>query len=730
MRSLIVFAISRVENEILAPKYRVTKICTLRTHICQTVAAGTLAGFLVACGPASMMSGGSTTPAQPILVSMAVTPTGSSVDPQATRQFKATATYSDQSVKDVTTAANWSATAGVTISNQGLATAISPGTSTITARLDGVSGSTTLTVTNPVISIAIAPPSATITPLASQQFEATATYADQSTKNVTASASWSATAGVTISARGLATAISPGASTITARLDGKTGSTILTVTNPVISIAIAPPSATIAPLTSQQFEATATYADQSIKNVTASVSWSATGGATVNSSGLATAASPGPSAITATLEGVSSTAMLTVTNPMVSIVVSPLTPSAPAQTTLQFAAIANYFDHTSRDITSAVTWSSSDSDLVTISNTTSTTGLANLISDGGPIIITATQDEISGTAALTVTVAPPVINVLDNSYGIVLFNDGVTDNYEAWSQLQNAVPAGAALYFPKGKYFMDPVRSPFGWVLRRPFVLEGESSGSFDGTTVTDATLFLNPINLFNMEGSQVVHLAIDTRGLGESYSSDGISSGTAEAGNPMNVRIDDVLYVGQGGANPGHGVLIQSGPANQVSNIRAYYAFHAVAVRSANTNVSNIYAFDSFDVVVKSAAASGDVHDVTLANITCEGTDISPGCITQVESTDSGVTTHDVTLNEVFCRYVDYCLVFHTENGGEISTVAVTNIDGNHVGTGIYTYTTGGGGMEQIAVSDGCFQNLTGSLLFNSANADITTSDLDICNP
>jgi len=330
-----------------------------------------------------------------------------------------------------------------------------------------------------------------------------------------------------------------------------------------------------------------------------------------------------------------------------------------------------------------------------------------------------------------VTTAPVLVNVLNNGVGVTLFSDGITDNYAAWRQLQNAVPAGTALFFPKGRYYVDPAKSPFGWVLLKPFVLEGESSGSFDGTAINDATVFLNPIVLNLHAGSQVMHLAVDTRSLGADYDASGVSSGAAIAGTAMNMRVDDVLYVGQGFANPAHGVLVQSGSNNQVSNIRAYNGFHAVAIRSPGTDVSNVYGYNSFDIVVKAAAPSGDVYNVTLSNIRCEGDPAGDsGCLTLVESTDAGVLTHDVTLNNLFCTYVDYCLVFHTENGGEVRSVTATNIDGNYVGTAIYAYSDGGAGMEQIAVRDGCFQNLSGRILVNLSDADIALSNIGICNP
>lgn len=93
-------------------------------------------------------NGGSGTTAT--LDSIAVTPTNPSIAPENSQQFTATGTYSDGTTKDITNEVTWSSsdTSVATIDGSGYATAITAGTTTITATLGGVSGSTTLTVTS------------------------------------------------------------------------------------------------------------------------------------------------------------------------------------------------------------------------------------------------------------------------------------------------------------------------------------------------------------------------------------------------------------------------------------------------------------------------------------------------------------------------------------------------------------------------------------------------------
>jgi WD40 repeat protein len=84
----------------------------------------------------------------PTLTSIAVTPTSPSIVVGATQAFAATGTYSDNSTQNLTTQVAWTSanTAVATISASGLATGVGAGSSTISASLSGVTGSTTLTV--------------------------------------------------------------------------------------------------------------------------------------------------------------------------------------------------------------------------------------------------------------------------------------------------------------------------------------------------------------------------------------------------------------------------------------------------------------------------------------------------------------------------------------------------------------------------------------------------------
>ena len=95
-----------------------------------------------------------------------------------------------------------------TINAAGLATGVAAGTSTISATLGGVTGSTVLTVSPAaLLSIAVTPANPSVAKGLTQQFTATGTFSDNSTQDLTSQVTWASatTAVATINAAGLAT---------------------------------------------------------------------------------------------------------------------------------------------------------------------------------------------------------------------------------------------------------------------------------------------------------------------------------------------------------------------------------------------------------------------------------------------------------------------------------------------------------------------------------------------
>lgn len=351
------------------------------------------------------------------LVSIGITPSNPSMAKGTTLQFTATGIFSDNTSQDLTTQVTWSSsnTAFATIGTSGLATSVNPGSPTITATLGGKSGSTLLTVTPATLaSVEVTPTNPTIAKGTTRQFKATGIFSDSTKQDLTASAAWSSSDGTvaSISSAGLSTGIKAGTTTITASFGGKSGTATLTVTAATLAaIEVTPLNPSIALGTSQQFAAIGTFTDNTTQDLTADVTWisSNTGVATISnatgSNGLATSSAKGSTTITAALGGVSGSTLLTVTDAvLVSIDVEPAIPSMPAGLHQQFTATGTFSDNTVQEMTSAVTWSSSDTAVATISNAPGSNGVALTIIPG-TATITASFGAVSGSTLLTVTSA-------------------------------------------------------------------------------------------------------------------------------------------------------------------------------------------------------------------------------------------------------------------------------------------------------------------------------------
>lgn len=178
------------------------------------------------------------------LLFITISPLNRTVNPGATLQYTATAHFSNGGTQNVTTLVTWSSSSPTTatISNtsgsQGLATAISPGSTTITANLNGTTASTTLTVATPII--VVTPANRTINHGSTLQYTATELFPDGTTFDVTNAATWTSSnttiATMSGTTQGLAIAGSPGTTTITATLGSISGNTTLTVANELLYV--------------------------------------------------------------------------------------------------------------------------------------------------------------------------------------------------------------------------------------------------------------------------------------------------------------------------------------------------------------------------------------------------------------------------------------------------------------------------------------------------------------
>lgn len=212
-----------------------------------------------------------------------------------------------------------SGTPGVaTVNAAGVVTAVAPGSATVTATVDGVTGSAAVTVTQmPVVAVAVTPVS---TSLRVGGTLALAAAARDSAGGAVMGrpVTWSSSAPTvaTVSPSGVVTAIAPGSATVTAAVEGVTGSAAIAVLPiPVASVLVSPPTGGVQ--VGATLTLTATPRDSAGMTLAGrAVAWSssAPGIATVSSAGVVTGVAPGTASIGATVEGMRGDATITVTS--------------------------------------------------------------------------------------------------------------------------------------------------------------------------------------------------------------------------------------------------------------------------------------------------------------------------------------------------------------------------------------------------------------------------------
>ncbi len=323
------------------------------------------------------------------LTSLSVEPIDATLPVRTRFQYLATGLFSDGSKQDVTRQASWSSTdpaiANIATgsSSAGLVTTVNPGRTTIVATLMSASGKATLAVTAATLeALEVTPQNPTLPINVTQAFAATGIFSDGTRADVTAAAAWDSSdpTVLTVSnasgSAGLAVTRAAGTAVVTARMSGRSGSSVVTVSPAVLQrIDVNPPVASVPRGNTFPFTAVGLYSDMTIADLTTSVAWGASNGriAAVSnapgSEGVATALAVGDTQIIATLGPVTGSARMTVTSAtLVSLSIAPKMAAVPIGLSLPYTATATYSDKTTQDVTAATVWSVSDPGVAGIAN--------------------------------------------------------------------------------------------------------------------------------------------------------------------------------------------------------------------------------------------------------------------------------------------------------------------------------------------------------------------------
>ena len=329
----------------------------------------------------------------------------------ATRTITATILPSNATIRLVRWASNNPFVA--TVNATGVITAVSPGVAAVSVTtLDGGFVSwVTVQVTMPVVpvtGVTIVP--TTLSLVTGQTGVLTPTVAPANATN--RAVTWASTnvQVATVNESGVVIAVAPGSTAITVRTSdgGRTATANVTVTAPIVlvtGVAVAPASLNLVVRGTGTLTATVAPANATNRAVT----WSSadTRVATVSAAGVVSAVAPGNTTITVrtTDGGRTATATVTVAAPTISVTgvtVAPTTLSLVVGGAGSLAATVTPANATNR----AVTWSSADTRVATVS----ATGVVTAVSPGLTVVSVTTADG-GRTAAVAVTVAAPAISV-------------------------------------------------------------------------------------------------------------------------------------------------------------------------------------------------------------------------------------------------------------------------------------------------------------------------------
>jgi hypothetical protein len=267
-------------------------------------------------------------------------------------------------------------------------------------------------VTDPPLAfVQVTPTNPNLPVQATLQFSATAVFTDNTTRNVTALATWSSSnTGVAVVGNaganiGRATALAEGSSTITASYQGSSGASVLTVAGSVQSISVTPANPTTVLGVPVPFVATAILSNNTTLLVTGNAAWVSSDAsvATVTAGGVAAPVKAGTATITATYLGKSGASTLTVSAATLSsIAVTPSPVSLAVGGSQQLAATGTYSDLSMHDLTNVVTWLPLAETVASVSNANGSRGLLSAIAAGTTSVTAVFQGVTSAADVITV----------------------------------------------------------------------------------------------------------------------------------------------------------------------------------------------------------------------------------------------------------------------------------------------------------------------------------------
>lgn len=343
---------------------------------------------------------------------LSLTPGSISLAINSSQSISVTGIYSDNSTQALDSLVEWTSenTDIATVTENGLITAIKPGSTSVSAEFSGLSRSLTVTVSPARLqSITVSATESQVPAGLNTGISATGLYSDGTELDLSNQVFWSVS-NVEFAeidpASGVLTGLKAGTVNVIAAKEGLSGSLTVTVSPAqLIDLQVSPAELSLAKGTSQSVVVTAVFSDLSKQDVSDQILWDSSDEAKATAklgSSQIEALGLGNSTLTASLLGQQVNLEVTVTDAqLVSLLISPANTKLPLGVSQQFVAQGFYTDDSVQDISNQVTWLSSNEATALISNSVNQKG--ELESKAlGKTIISAVLGDIQQSTDLTI----------------------------------------------------------------------------------------------------------------------------------------------------------------------------------------------------------------------------------------------------------------------------------------------------------------------------------------
>jgi hypothetical protein len=352
------------------------------------------------------------------LAQLQVSPPTASVPAGVDQQLSAVAIFENGHREDVSAQVAWSISdeAIARVDASGLVSTSAPGTTRVSASLQGLSASANLVVSNAtLVSLALVPELVRIPLGATLTATVTGNYTDGSVVDLTSQAAWSApTGGLTMLTAGQSRATAKGPVRLCVRFQSMQANVDLEVTDAAAVALHVASSRDLAALPKGAISilsVTADFTDATVLDVSGDVTWQSDDQlvAEVVASRVR-AVQHGSARLVASYQGRSIPVDVTVSSAeVVGLTVYPPLATAPIGDFTALEAIATYSDGSSGNVTELVTWSSLDPAAVQVFNVKNEIGHAFGWKRGTQSVVTAQLEGMSLSATALVQVGAPSV---------------------------------------------------------------------------------------------------------------------------------------------------------------------------------------------------------------------------------------------------------------------------------------------------------------------------------